>query len=75
MRGESELLDLRGLRGHSQPLAIALHKNISPHVMVAGFLAVSHDDFIVGAGDLRQARTATNALFAGFLHETLLEIG
>ena len=48
---ESELLDQRGLRGDSQPLAIALHKNISPHVMVAGFLAVFHGDFIVGAGD------------------------
>jgi hypothetical protein len=49
LRDEGELLDLRGLRGHSQPLAIALHKNISPDAVVAGFLAVFHGDFVVGA--------------------------
>ena len=37
----AQLLDLRGLRGHSQPLPIALQKNIGPHVMAAGFLAVA----------------------------------
>ena len=50
-RGEGELLDQRGLRGHSQPFAIALHKDISPHVMIAGCLAVLHGGFIVGACD------------------------
>src|SRR5260370_667266 len=51
LQGESKLLDVRSLRGYSQPPAIALHKNISPDIMVAGFLAVFQGDFIVGACD------------------------
>src|ERR1700681_1777953 len=51
LRSESELFDLRGLRGYGQPLAIALHKNIGPGKMLAGFPVISRADFIVGAGD------------------------
>src|SRR5882762_5308780 len=45
------LLELSGLRCHSQPLALALHKNISPHIMAGGSLAVYCGGLLVGPGN------------------------
>ena len=46
-----DLLDERSLRGDSHPLSVAVHKNISPDVMVAGFLATLDGDFIICTRD------------------------